>query len=228
MKNLLVEQLTAVAEVKQAASYQQKQKACILTGLGGSSKPVFCVAIDKILGEKGSLAFVVASREEIRAYRRELNYFYPDLPMQELYPVNLPRVQADTQSLEVQAGRAAALRFLQGEERGIVFITAEALQQKQFVPRSFNKNLVINLGEEREQQEVIATLVALGYERTAQVDAIGQFCLRGDILDVFPINSNVAVRIEWFDNEIDAVRSFDINNQRSIQSLDEIKIAPLV
>ncbi|MBR4847333.1 MAG: DEAD/DEAH box helicase, partial [Phascolarctobacterium sp.] len=63
---------------------------------------------------------------------------------------------------------------------------------------------------------------------TAQVDAIGQFCLRGDILDVFPINSNVAVRIEWFDNEIDAVRSFDINNQRSIQSLDEIKIAPLV
>ncbi|MBR5487347.1 MAG: transcription-repair coupling factor, partial [Phascolarctobacterium sp.] len=228
MKNLLVEQLTVVAEVKQAASYQQKQEACILTGLGGSSKPVFCVALDKILGEKGSIAFLVASREEIRVYRRELNYFYPDLPMQELYPVNLPRVQADTQSLEVQAGRAAALRFLQGEERGMVFITAEALQQKQFVPRSFNKNLVISLGEEREQHDVIAALVALGYERTAQVDAIGQFCLRGDILDVFPINSNVAVRIEWFDNEIDAVRSFDINNQRSIQSLDEIKIAPLV
>ena len=116
MKNLLVEQLAAIAEVQQAASYQQKQKACILTGLGGSSKPVFCVAMDKILGEQGSLAFVVASREEIRAYRRELNYFYPDLPMQELYPVNLPRVQADTQSLEVQAGRAAALRFLQGED----------------------------------------------------------------------------------------------------------------
>lgn len=228
MKNLLVEQLTAIAEVQQAASYQQKQKACILTGLGGSSKPVFCVAIDKILGEQGSLAFVVASREEIRAYRRELNYFYPDLPMQELYPVNLPRVQADTQSLEVQAGRAAALRFLQGEERGIVFITAEALQQKQFVPRSFNKHLLVAVGEEREQQEVIASLVALGYERTAQVDAIGQFSLRGDILDVFPINSNVAVRIEWFDNEIDAVRSFDVNNQRSLQALEEIKIAPLV
>ncbi|MBR2039252.1 MAG: transcription-repair coupling factor, partial [Phascolarctobacterium sp.] len=222
MKNLLVEQLTAIAEVQQAASYQQKQKACILTGLGGSSKPVFCVAIDKILREQGSLAFVVASREEIRAYRRELNYFYPDLPMQELYPVNLPRVQADTQSLEVQAGRAAALRFLQGEERGIVFITAEALQQKQFVPRSFNKHLLVAVGEEREQQEVIASLVALGYERTAQVDAIGQFSLRGDILDVFPINSNVAVRVEWFDNEIDAVRSFDVNNQLSLQALEKI------
>jgi transcription-repair coupling factor (superfamily II helicase) len=51
--------------------------------------------------------------------------------------------------------------------------------------------------------------------------------LRGDILDVFPINSNVAVRIEWFDNEVDAVRSFDVNNQRSLQALEEIKIAPL-
>lgn len=228
MRNLLVDKLTAIEEVKQAASYQQKQRACLLTGLGGSSKSVFCVALDKILGEEGSLAIVLASREEIRTYRRELNYFYPDLPMQELYPVNLPRVQADTQSLEVQAGRAAALRFLQGEERGIVFVTAEALQQKQFIPRSFNKQLLISLGEEREQQEVIESLVSLGYERTVQVDAIGQFCLRGDILDVFPINSNVAVRIEWFDNEIDAVRTFDINSQRSLQALDEIKIAPLV
>lgn len=57
------------------------------------------------------MAFITASREEIRTYRRELNYLYPDLPMQELYPVSLPRVQADTQSLELQAGRAAALRF---------------------------------------------------------------------------------------------------------------------
>ncbi|MBQ7317907.1 MAG: transcription-repair coupling factor [Phascolarctobacterium sp.] len=228
MKNLLVDKLALVEEVKQVAGYQKKQEACIVTGLGGSSKPVFCVALDKILGEVGSLALILASREEIRFYRRELNYFYPDLPMQEFYPVNLPRVQADTQSLEIQAGRAAALRFLQGEERGVVFITAEALQQKQFAPRGFNKHLLIKVGEEREQQEVIAALIGLGYERTGQVDAIGQFCLRGDILDVFPINSNVAVRIEWFDNEIDAVRTFDINNQRRLQSLEEIKIAPLI
>ncbi len=227
MRNLLIDKLAAVAEIKQAADYHKKQQACILTGLAARSKPDFCVAIDKILGEQGSIAFLVASREEIRAYRRELNYFYPDLPMQELYPVNLPRVQADTQSLEVQAGRAAALRFLQGEERGIVFITAEALQQKQYLPRSMNKHLLIKVGEQCEQQDILETLVKLGYERTTQVDAIGQFCLRGDILDVFPINSNTAVRVEWFDAEIDAVRSFDINNQRSLQTLDEVKIAPL-
>lgn len=220
--------VAAVPEVKQAAEYYRKKQAYLLTGLASSSKPVFFAALDKVLNQNGSLAFITASREEIRAYRRELNYFYPDLPMQEFYPDNLPRIQADTQSLELQAGRAAALRFLQGEEQGIVFITAEALQQKQLRPAgSGGRHLLLKLGEEREQQEIIGTLVEFGYERTDQVDAIGQFSVRGGILDVFPINSNFPVRVEWFDIEIDAIRSFDVNNQRSIQSLEEIKIAPL-
>ena len=228
MENLLVNKVAAVKEVRQAAEYQKKKQACILTGLAGSSKPVFFAAADKLLGGKGSMAFVTASREEIRTYRRELNYLYPDLPMQELYPVSLPRVQADTQSLELQAGRAAALRFLSGEERGIVFITAEALQQKQLRPSGMSgKALQLAVGEEHEQRNIAAALLDLGYERTEQVDALGQFCLRGDILDVYPINSSAAVRIEWFDNELDAMRSFDVDTQRSLQTLTSIKIAPL-
>lgn len=228
MENLLLEQTAVLTEVKQAAVYQQKKQGCLLTGLSGSSKPVFFAAVDKVLGGQGSLAFITASREEIRAYRRELNYFYPDLPMQELYPVSLPRVQADTQSLELLAGRAAALRFLQGEEKGIVFITAEALQQKLLRLSERNiKQLNLQVGKEYEQQQILANLISLGYERTEQVDALGQFCLRGDILDVFPINSAVPVRIEWFDAEIDAMRSFDLNTQRSLKTLESIKIASL-
>lgn len=228
MDNLLLKQVAQLEETKQAAAFQKKKQACILTGLAASSKPVFFAAVDKLLGQKGSLAFITTSREEIRTYRRELNYLYPDLPMQELYPVSLPRVQVETQSLELQAGRAAALRFLQGEERGIVFITAEALQQKQQRPAGLSaQQLALKVGEEHEQKDVVSRLVALGYERTDQVDAIGQFCLRGDILDIFPINSPVPVRVEWFDSELDAMRSFDINSQRSIKSLQEIKILPL-
>lgn len=228
MENLLVKKVAAVREAKQAAIYKRQRQTCILTGLAGSSKPVFFAAVDSLLGEKGSLAFITSSREEIRAYRRELSYLYHDLQMQELYPVSLPRVQADTQSLELQAGRAAALRLLAGEERGIVFITAEALQQKQLRPSGLsNKLLQLAVGEERDQQEVIAELLALGYERTEQVDALGQFCLRGDILDVYPLNANAPVRIEWFDNELDAMRSFDLDTQRSLVALGSVKIAPL-
>lgn len=228
MKNLLIEQVSAVGELQQAAARQIKQEASIVTGLSYSGKSVFCAALDNILEGRGSLAFLVSSREEIRSYRRELNYFYPDLPMQEFYPLNLLQVNADTQSLEVQAGRTAALRFLQGEERGIVFITAEALQQKQLMPQRVNQHLLLQTGTVVDQQELLTKLVDYGYERTTQVDAIGQFSLRGDILDIFPINSNVAVRMEWFDQEIDSLRNFDVNSQRSLKTLTEVKIAPIM
>ena len=126
MENIILKLVANVPEVQQAATYNKKKQAFILTGLASSSKPVFFAAMDRVLDKQGSIVFITASREEIRAYRRELNFFYPELPMQEFYPDNLPRIQADTQSLELQAGRAAALRFMQGEERGIVFMTAEA------------------------------------------------------------------------------------------------------
>lgn len=227
MKNLIVEKLADLKEIKQLEACQKENKASVVTGLSGSCKSVFLAALHKGCS-CGSMAVFTATREEIRTYRREFSYLYPELPMQELYPVDLPRVQAETQSLELQAGRTAALRFLKGEEQGIVFITAEAWQQKQFKPSSIDEQvLTITVGSCYSQQSVLETLVAFGYERTDQVDAIGQFCLRGDILDIYPINSNRPMRIEWFDEEIDAVRSFDIDNQRSIRSFDEIRIVPL-
>ena len=148
--------------------------------------------------------------------------------MQELYPVDLPMVQADSRNREIQAGRVAAMRILQGEERGIVFVTAEALLQKlPILQKVLGSGVVVTLGQQLEQQELLERLIELGYERTTQVDAIGQFCLRGDILDIFPINSQYPARIEWFDDTIDAMRSFDLDNQRSIESLSAVKIVPL-
>lgn len=219
--------MLAVPEVRQAAEFSQKHSVCSITGLPESSKSVFFAAIKELWGKKNSLAILVPSREELRAYRRGFSYFYPELPMQELYPEQIPRIQVETQSLELQAGRAAALRFLQGEEEGIVFITAEAFQQRQLAPKKGADSLHIEVGQELEQQALLKQLLAMGYERTDQVDAIGQFTLRGDILDIFPINTNTAIRVEWFDNTIDAMRSFDVENQRSIKALEELKLAPI-
>lgn len=227
MGNLLLQQVAATAEVKRAAEMHKKRKTVLLTGLSASGKSAFLAAERALLG-KGSLALIIASREEIRNYRRELHYFFPELPIQEFYPISLPRVQVDSQSLELQAGRAAALRFLQGEEAGIVFITAEAVMQKQQAPLGGADKLILSVGQEIEQQQVVARLIELGYERTEQVDGLGQFALRGEILDVFPINSPAALRIEWFDQELDGLRSFDVDNQRSLENLTRGEIAPIV
>lgn len=228
MRNFIVDRLTALPAVQKAAAYRKEKRACVVTGLTASSKPVFFAALDKVLGGRGSLAFICATREEVQSYRRAAAYLYPDLPAQELYPFSLPRPAVTAEGLEVAAARSAALSILAGEVRGIAFITAEAFLQKQPHPLSKERaRLSLKVGDSIDRQAVIEWLAASGYERCPQVDGLGQFALRGGIMDVYPINSSVPLRIEWFDKEIDSLRDFSIENQRSSKELQTAAIAPI-
>ena len=120
------------------------------------------------------------------------------------------------------------MRLIAGEEAGIVFVTAEALQQKQARPSGISKNsLEIAVGAMLEQEQCIETLAAIGYERTDEVDTIGQFSVRGGIIDVFPLNSQNPARIEWFDADIDGIRFYDMETKRSLENTETLRIVPL-
>ena len=69
-------------------------------------------------------------------------------------------------------------------------------------------------------------LADMGYERCAQVEAAGQFSIRGGILDIFSLTEENPWRIELWGDEIDSIRSFDVESQRSIENLTEITIYP--
>jgi transcription-repair coupling factor (superfamily II helicase) len=71
---------------------------------------------------------------------------------------------------------------------------------------------------------VLTELVALGYERVPQVESRGQFAVRGGILDVFPAAGEVAVRVEWFGDDVDALRTFGVGDQRSTGPVDVVRI----
>ena len=75
-------------------------------------------------------------------------------------------------------------------------------------------------------EEIKHLLTGMGYERMGQVDGMGQFSVRGGILDVFPLTEEVPVRIELWGDEVDSIRSFDAESQRSIQQMDEVTIYP--
>ena len=227
MKERLLERLTAVKEVKDAAALYKKKKSCVMAGLDGTVKALYLCALQQAVKAK-TLVLLVSGRDAVREYRQTFSYLYPEVPVQEFYPTNLPRVQADTRNLEIQAGRAAALRMIGGEEKGIVFVTAEALLQKQARPSGMSRNsLVLTTGETMEQGQIIEKLAAIGYERTDEVDTIGQFSVRGGIIDVFPLNSPNPARIEWFDADIDGIRLYDMETKRSLGNVDNLKIAPL-
>ena len=203
-------------------------KALNIFGLADTQKGCFLAALAGLRKNNGPLVFLLPGRDEVRNYRRELNYFYPEQEMLELYPENLTQVRADAKNQEVAAARIMALRAMHATSFSITFVTAESLLQRLPAAEAiFNSNLVVKVEDVVEQETLIAKLVKMGYERTEQVEALGQFCLRGDIMDIYPINEVDPVRIEWFDNNIDSVRSFDIKNQRALQVKDSVEIVSL-
>ncbi len=203
-------------------------KGLNIFGLADTQKGCFLAALAGLRKNNGPLVFLLPGRDEVRNYRRELNYFYPEQEMLELYPENLTQVRADAKNQEVAAARIMALRAMHAKDFSIIFVTAESLLQRLPAAEAiFNSNLVVKVEDVVEQETLIAKLVKMGYERTEQVEALGQFCLRGDIMDIYPINEVDPVRIEWFDNNIDSVRSFDIKNQRALQVKDSVEIVSL-
>lgn len=77
-------------------------------------------------------------------------------------------------------------------------------------------------------EEMQSRLVALGYDREVQIEAPGQFAVRGGILDVYPLTEELPIRIELWGDEVDSIRTFDVETQRSIENLEEVSICPAV
>ena len=113
-----------------------------------------------------------------------------------------------------------------GEARALV-APADALLCRLAPRERFVENVVEITPEMRvSPTELIAHLTAAGYERASLVEARGQCALRGGILDVYPVGMPGAVRLEFFDDEVDSLRSFDVMTQRSTSRLERARIYP--
>ncbi len=84
----------------------------------------------------------------------------------------------------------------------------------------------IEKSTEKDVYELLSILASSGYERVSQVTDVGEFSLRGDILDVFPVNTESAIRIEFFGDEIEKIRKFDVDSQVSGEEVESVGIAP--
>lgn len=109
----------------------------------------------------------------------------------------------------------------------IVVLTCESLLDIFMPPEEFaSYRLTFRTGDMVEPEKLISDLVLLGYERETEVQGPGQFAARGGIIDIFPVHFQNPVRIELFDIEIDSVRIFDPENQRSVRTIDEFSVLP--
>ena len=145
-----------------------------------------------------------------------------------LYPAkDLIFYQADIHGNQQTKERIRVLKRLLQKKPITIVTTFDALMAPQ-VSLSVYEESVISLkkGNEVNLTELSERLVALGYEKTYQVEAPGQFAVRGDILDVFDLTEDNPVRVELWGDEIESIRSFDVESQRSIEMLAQVQIFP--
>lgn len=130
-------------------------------------------------------------------------------------------------SPEIHGERVEALNFLLSDQPGAVIVPLAGV--KRFLPPSpdFSEaSLYIDYETEIDTARLPEHLTSLGYTRKKMVFSPGEFSVRGGIVDIYSINSAYPVRIELFDVEVDSIRYFDIESQRSIENIDSVTILP--
>ncbi len=145
-----------------------------------------------------------------------------------LYPAkDLLFYQADLRSKELTKQRMQVLQVLSREEACTVITTVDAFMDFLISKEKLQTETIrISYDGRLDLQKLEEQLVEFGYEREGQISFPGQFAVRGGILDVFPLTEEYPVRIELWGDEVDSIRAFEVDSQRSIENLREVVIAP--
>ena len=118
-------------------------------------------------------------------------------------------------------------RLLRREPIIVLADIAAAAQRGLSTAEFARASLTLSLGIELPRERLMERLNALGYEHAAEVEHVGQFSVRGGIVDIFPINALSPLRVEFFDTEIDSMREYDVLTKRSIKNIGTASVMPL-
>ncbi len=158
--------------------------------------------------------------EDIVNFGADNAYLFPQKEVM-FYNIDAHSNEDDNKRLEV-------LSQLSMDENLIVVASIEAVFNKIISKKKFSEMIkLINIGDDIDLKELTEFFILAGYERVAMVEAMGQFSIRGGIIDYYPTVSKNPIRMELFDTEVDSIRTFDHYTQRSLDNLDEVVITPV-
>ena len=152
--------------------------------------------------------------------------FYSETEIVYLPPREVIYYDSDIESREIENARVYAINKIIEETPCIIVTVMEALMQKMLPKSTYeNKNVCFKVQNEIDMDNIVSTLVSLGYSKHEIVDGKGKFAVRGGIIDVFPTSSDMPYRIELFGDEIDSIRTFDTDTQKSMDNVQEFEIS---
>ena len=204
-----------------------EHKQVNLGGISDNQKAYIAASIIK--KQNKASVVLLKNNSQLRAYRKIMQPLLNDWASFELLPEEKIDFIADNANTELSLARLQALEHLAQGRASIVYLTMETYLHKFLAKENIQeRQLNIKCTSELPRERLLNDLIDYGYNRTDKVYATGEFALRGDILDIFPLGYDYPVRIEFYTEQVDDIRSFEISTQRALVHLEQITILPLV
>jgi transcription-repair coupling factor (superfamily II helicase) len=194
--------------------------------LYGSSRSLFLS--EQIASHPGLSVIVCCDMADAEQLEQEVRFFSEEAPRIYRFPdlETLPYDQFSPHQ-DIISERIRCLASISTATDGVLFLPVSTLLQK-IAPAEFihQRSLQLSIGDRIAMGSLRESLSRYGYRTVGQVEEHGEFSVRGSILDLFPMGSSSPFRIDFFDDEVESIRSFDADTQKSIEKIDEIRLLP--
>jgi transcription-repair coupling factor (superfamily II helicase) len=207
-------------------------RSASLSGLTLTAKALYSVLLWQVANRP--IVLVADGSKQAEALSEAIDTFFsmlvgPEHPAPQLLPaLDVLPLQNLSPHADITEQRAIGLWSLATGRAPITVLPISSLLLR-VEPASFYRQLALKLrtGEEMLLDEVVAHLESVGYERREPVEMVGEYSLRGGILDVFSPESQKPVRIDLFGDQVESIRRFDVESQRSVLKIEEVTLLPL-
>ncbi|MGD9568891.1 MAG: transcription-repair coupling factor [Sedimentibacter sp.] len=223
MNKILFEQFQKTDKFNKIIENYKNGKRQLIQGINEESMAyLVCNLLDSTANK---ILLITSNETKAKKYEEEIK----------AYTVNGDRLQAkefllynvDALSKDIEYKRADTLDKILHSKKSVVTASINSIITR-VMPKARFKDSIIELkyGNSYDLNELRSNLVNLKYERVDAIEGVGQFSVRGGIIDIFSPSEPYPVRIEFFDDEVDSIRSIDLKTQRSVKNLKSIRIIP--
>ncbi len=218
-----LEPLRSMEEISRLEAQLKKEPGIrMISGCIDSQKPHLMYGIGSDFQNK-----IIVTFHEQRAREIYEEYLFFDKSAVYYPAKDILFYQSDLRGNVLTRERISALRQIAEQNKVTLVTTYDALMNRMPGPEKFIRAVRnYSVGDEIDLEQFRRKLTGMGYEAVYQVETAGQFAIRGGIIDVFPLTEENPYRMELWGDEIDSLRSFDVESQRSIENMESIEIYP--
>jgi transcription-repair coupling factor (superfamily II helicase) len=225
MINVLKKRIYSTSAFENCQVPDNPSESAYLDGLKGSLRTLFISFLVEVLHKP--VIFLTSDQDSAEKIRDDLEVLFNDqhvvfFPSYERIPYEDHDPNPSLLKLRLET-----LQHLIESGEGVIVSTVEGLMSRVPDPGRFvDHQYYIKLNSTHTFEEFLNNLQSAGYTREEIVEDVGQFAVRGGIIDIFPWTSSDPVRIEFFGDQIESIRTFNVISQRSIDAIEEIELLP--